>query len=69
MPGMPTPTTVTAAQDSRAGSVSWVSATLLPEGEALSYTWTACVQPGNCPSHRSPRVQVVEHTLSALLPD
>lgn len=62
-PGTPSPTTVTAAQDLRAGSASWVSAVLLPEGRVPS-AW-ARAQPGSCPSHRSPRAQVTEHTLSA----
>lgn len=64
-PGMPSPTTATAAQDLRAGSASWVSAMLLLEGPAPSCRQMACAQRGSCPSHRSPRAQVTEHTLSA----
>ena len=64
-PGTPSPTTATAARGSRAGSASWVSAALLPEGRAPSCRWTAGAQPGSCPSRGSLRAQVTEHTLSA----
>lgn len=46
-PETPSPTTVTAARASRAGSASWVSATLLPS--SLLQVGT-CTQPGSFPA-------------------